>query len=53
MMERISLSLARSATRAIDRRRNVHCTATWVRARRHQREALLDVDAEDVAMGTE
>ena len=45
MMQCLSLSLARSATKAIDRRRSSHCTASWVRARRQQSDALVDVEA--------
>ena len=44
MMQRIALCLARSAAKAIDRRRNLHCTTSWLRARRQESVALLDVD---------
>ena len=43
-VQRISLSLARSASKAIERRRSKHCTATWVRCRRHEAESVLEAD---------
>ena len=42
IMQRISLSLARSASKAIERRRIKHCTSTWARCRRRQSESALE-----------
>ena len=44
MMQRISLSLARSVAKAVERRRNLHCTSAWLRDSRHQAELSLDTD---------
>ena len=44
MMQRISLSLARSVAKTIERRRSHHCTTTWLRNRRAQADDLLDDD---------
>ena len=44
MMQRISLSLARSVAKAVDRRRHLHCSAAWLRGRRNQTEVLLEAD---------
>ena len=48
MMQRISLSLARSVAKTIERRRSHHCTATWLRNRQAQALDLLDDDADMV-----
>ena len=42
LMQRISLTLARAAARAIERRRDRHCSSDWLRARRLEAESRLD-----------
>ena len=44
MMQRISLSLARSVAKAVERRRYLHCTPAWLRDSRHRAESSLDAD---------
>ena len=42
LMQRISLALVRAAAKAIERRRNRHCSSDWLRARRLLAESELD-----------
>jgi len=44
LMQRISVSLARSVAEAVERRRNLHCTSVWLRDRPLQAEMGLDTD---------